>query len=181
MNNKIPYYISVPQDILSSLGLTTYSQIISGKYYLKFVCDADDITLENNYFDNSVGVESAINRILLKPKPRLKKFNLKFRESRYEFYLALEEISKRSQRAYVNNESNQLLTMLDYNMPEYTDFVNRGINEAYTKRLGYIPLDSIITTGNLKKTTYEESAQYFGNLISTSKISISFYDVNPYY
>jgi hypothetical protein len=180
MTNKISYYISVPQDILTNLKLDSFSKIIDSVKYLSFICDPDDITLENNYIDTSTGVEASINRILLKPKPRLKKFNLKFRESRYEFYLALEEIAKRSQRAYVNNESTQLLTMVDYNMPEYNDFVNRT-NFGFTKRIGYIPLDSIVTTGNLKKTSYDESGIYFGNLISTSKISISFYDVKAYY
>jgi hypothetical protein len=179
-NNRTTYFISISQDILDDLQLNDYSETIESIKYLKFVCDPEDISIENNYFDNSDSVELSMNRVILKPKPKLKKFNLKFRESRYEFFLGLEEIAKRSQRAYVNNNTSQLITLIDYNTPEYENFVNRT-NSGFTKRLGFIPVNSVINSGNIKKVSYENSGSYFGNLISTSKISISFYDVKPYY
>jgi hypothetical protein len=180
-NNRPLYLISIAQDIVDNLQLNDFTEIVQSKLYLKFVADTDDITIENNYVNSNTGVEQAFNRVLLQPKPILKKFVIKFRESRYEFKLALEEISKRSQRAYVNNYSTQLITLLDYNTPEYNDFVVRGQNQAYTMRYGYIPVDSITSQGNIKNLPYDDSYGEFGNLIATTKIGITFYETKPRY
>jgi hypothetical protein len=180
-NNRPLYLISISQDIVDNLQLNDFTQILQSKLYLKFVADTDDISIENNYSNTSIGVQQSFNRVLLQPKPILRKFVIKFRESRYEFKLALEEIAKRSQRAYINNDSDQLISLLDYNMPEYNDFVVRGQNEAYTIRNGYIPVDSVTSQGNLKSSPYIESYAEFGNLIATTKIGITFYETKPRY
>jgi hypothetical protein len=180
-NNRPLYLISIAQEIVDDLNLNDFTQIVQSKLYLKFVADTDDISIENNYFNSNIGIQQSFNRVLLQPKSILRKFTIRFRESRYEFKLALEEIAKRSQRAYVNNDSGQLISLVDYNTPEYNDFVARGQNEAYTVRTGYIPIDSVTSQGNLKSSTYIESNEKFGNLISTSKIGITFYETKPKY
>jgi len=180
-NNRPLYLISIAQDIVDNLQLNDFTQIVESKLYLKFVADMDDINIENNYISNNKSIEQSFNRVLLQPVPILRKFVIKFRESRYEFKLALEEIAKRSQRAYVNNDSEQLISLLDYNTPEYNDFVARGQNEAYTIRQGYIPVDSVTSQGNLKSSPYIESYGKFGNLIATTKIGITFYETKPRY
>ena len=73
-NNRTTYFISIGQDILDDLQLNDYSETIESIKYLKFVCDPEDISIENNYFDNSDSVELSMNRVILKPKPKLKKF-----------------------------------------------------------------------------------------------------------
>jgi hypothetical protein len=178
MNSYLPIYIQVSNEIVTDLNLTDKIETISSLKYLKFITEPSDIIIENNYVNNEPGIQASLGRVLINPRPMLRKFTYSFRESRYEFYLALEKIAINSQRAYVNNSPNQLIKMLDYSSPDYDDFVNR-VEDSYTTRLGYIPIQDLSKYGNMKKVTFGDAYNEFGNLMSNSKLKFSFYEVNP--